>query len=319
MVLTRYGRESTSVFDLLGHSEVDLTAALGWTLAHSPTLMARLSSRLGISTDVDDLDVALEVADDEGRTDLELRTGGALVIIEAKKGWLLPGETQLGKYVARFGDPPNGLIVSLSDSSGVWAARELPPHVNAIPVVHLPWDDVRTDLRSARMTARSAERLWLEQLITYLAGATAVRDPAEQWVYVVSISTAKPGDSGGFTFRDFVTTERAYFHPLGRNWLKRPPVLMGFRWNGKLQQVNRVVDSEIVPNLQTRWPDIRETPETARPHAVYKLGPDIPVPPLPSTGIVKARRVWALLDQLLTQPTIVAAEQESKKLTEPAD
>ena len=46
--LTRYGRETTSVFDLLGRGEVDLTAALGWTMAQSPLLMAALWKRLGM-------------------------------------------------------------------------------------------------------------------------------------------------------------------------------------------------------------------------------------------------------------------------------
>jgi hypothetical protein len=33
--LSRYGRDVTSVFVLLGRDEVDLPAALGWTLARS--------------------------------------------------------------------------------------------------------------------------------------------------------------------------------------------------------------------------------------------------------------------------------------------
>lgn len=40
--LSRYGRPTASVFDLLGRSEVDLTAAVGWTLAASPALMMAL-------------------------------------------------------------------------------------------------------------------------------------------------------------------------------------------------------------------------------------------------------------------------------------
>ena len=314
MALTRYGHDAPSVFDLLGRGEVDLTAALGWTLNHSPALVADLWQRLGLGTAPVDIDASLEVADEQGRTDLELRTDDALIIIEAKKGWLVPGETQLTKYAGRFTVSGKALIVSLSDSSADWAARTLPSDVGGVPVAHLPWDSIRAGLRAARRAARSSELLWLDQFSTYLAGATAVRDPAEQWVYVVSVSRDHP-DGGARSFRDFVTNERVYFHPFGKNWPKRPPVFLGFRWDGRLQQVNRVLRFEIIPNLQTRWPDIPVTLSTDRAHRVHELGPDIPVPALPSSQSLRSRRLWALLDQLLTQPTIVDAERASKELT----
>jgi hypothetical protein len=321
MTLSTYGRHVPSVFDLLGRGEVHLTSALGWTIAESPTLARSLWTRLSLPGDPYNLDVALEVADDEGRTDLELVTNDVRVIIEAKKGWLLPGDLQLRRYVGRFTADRHSLMVTLSDSSHDWAASELRDSVGGVPVVHLPWDDVRSDIRAARRNAkRPAERFWLQQLSTYLAGATAVRDPAEQWVFVVVASLDKPGKGGSRTFRDFVTTERAYFHPFGKNWPKRPPVLMGFRWGGQVRQVNRVVHSEVVPNLQARWPDIPRDEETAdQPHAIYDLGPDIPIPRIPTTGVYQARRVWVLLDQLLTQPTLVDAEKASKALTQPQD
>jgi hypothetical protein len=252
---------------------------------------------------------------------LELVTDEVRVIIEAKKGWLLPGDLQLGRYVGRFSANRHSLLVTLSDSSHAWAARELSKSVAGVSVAHLPWDDVRADIRAARhSTRRSAERFWLDQLSIYLAGATAVRDPAEQWVYVVVASLDKPAGGGSRTFRDFVTAERAYFHPFGKNWPKRPPVLMGFRWDGQVRQVNRVVHSEVVSNLQTRWPNIPRDADTAeRPHAVYDLGPDIPIPRIPTTGVFRARRLWVLLDQLLTQPTLLDAERASKALTQPKE
>lgn len=317
MALSRYGHEATSVFDLLGRGEVNLTAALGWAIEHSPALASALWSRLDLPGDLDGLEVALEVADDQGRTDLELRTASVTVVVEAKKGWLLPGETQLLKYVGRFDSGVTGVIVTLSDSSPAWARLQMPAKVDGVPVVHLPWDGVRAALRDAKwVTTGAAERLWLDQFSTYLAGATAVRDPSEQWVYVVSGSSDKPVEGGPHSNIDFVRTLRAYAHPFGKGWPKRPPVLMGFRWHGRLQQVNRVMASEVVPSLHARWPEIPVL-EGAGPYAVYDLGPDIPVPPVPSTGIVRARRLWALLDQLLTQPTIVDAERASKALTAP--
>ncbi|QWZ07720.1 hypothetical protein KRR39_20370 [Nocardioides panacis] len=318
----RYQHEITSVLDLIGRDEVDLTASLGWTLSVSPALRRALWSRLGLPGDPTQVEVALETPDDLGRTDLELRltsdTGTeVLLIVEAKKGWLQPGEAQLTRYVGRFAGVTVPLLVSLSDSSLAWAARELPIDVDGVPVRHLPWDQVRTDLGSALADTRNgAERVWLTQLQTYLKGATAVRAYNDQWVYVVSVSKDRFGDR---TFRDYVTTERAYFHPFGKNWPRRPPVLMGFRWDGKLQQVNRVVSSTVLPSLGDRWPDIPGGPEAPTrpdgvPHVVYDLGPDIPVPAIPTGKIYRARRIWALLDQLLTEPSIEAAERSSKAI-----
>lgn len=318
--LARYQRDLGSVFDLLGRSENDLTAALGWTLSVSPALRRTLWARLGMPGNPREIEVALETADEAGRTDLELRVGSdALVVVEAKKGWLQPGEAQLGKYTGRFAGVTHPLLVSLSDSSQQWAARELPPQVDGMPVRHLPWDEVRADLKEATAKTRSpAERVWLGQLSDYLKGATAVRPYDQQWVYVVSVNNQPFGDR---TFRDYVTTERAYFHPFDKRWPKRPPILMGFRWHGALRQVNRVTNAVILPRLQERWPDIPEgpTPDASwGPHAVYDLGPDIPVPTIPTGNIFRARHVWALLDQLLTQPSIEEAEKASKALQQAA-
>jgi hypothetical protein len=315
--LTLYGRSTASVFDLLGRDEVDLTAALGWTLTRSPALLGTLWERLGMPGEPDAVGAALEVADDLGRTDLELTGVDARVVIEAKKGWLVPGEVQLSKYLGRFDAFGSRLLVSLSDSSAAWARHQLPEHVGGVPVRHVPWDDIRVDVRAARQASKSAERLWLDELSNYLMGATAVRDVADQWAYCVVVSGASPA-TGGRTFREFVIKERIYFHPYGgRNgWPKRPPRFMAFRWGGRVRQINRVVAHEVVPHLNDRLPGIPRGMDGAdHPHIIYSLGPDIPIPVIPTKGVYPNGRVWALLDQILTQPTLGDAVRESKKLT----
>jgi hypothetical protein len=315
--LRRYGRPVASVFDLLGRGEVDLTAALGWTLRQSPTLLDLVWKRLGLPNSPDGARIDLEVADVQGRTDLEIANDHATVIIEAKKGWLVPGETQLAKYVPRMSGAPHPVLVSLSDSSARWAATQLGVSVQGIPVRHLPWDGIRNDLRSARRLTRTVERHWLDELTTYLAGATAVRDPAEQWVYCVVVSNDAQG--GPRTFRDYVTTERRYFHPFGgRNgWPKRPPTFLAFRWEGRLRQVNRAVESKVVATLQEEWPDIPAGADNHTPHIVYTLGPDIPIGDIPTKGVYANARVWALLDQILTKPSLADAVKASKTLVKP--
>lgn len=316
--LRRYGRSVGSVFDLLGRGEVDLTAALGWSLSKSPALLAALWARLELPGNPDNVRIDLEVADEQGRTDLELANEQATVVVEAKKGWLVPGESQLEKYVPRLTGFPHPMLVSLSDSSADWAATQLGTQVSGIPVRHLPWDAVRADLRRVRKSTRTTERHWLDQLTTYLAGATAVRDPAEQWAYCVVVSKDTMG--GTRTFRDYIQDERVYFHQFGGNngWPKRPPTFLCFRWEGRVRQVNRVETSRVINTLQDAYPDIPPGGGTELPHLFYTLGPDIPIGDIPTKGVYANARVWALLDQILTQPGLADAMRESKRLTQPA-
>jgi len=315
--LRKYGRPVASVFELLGHGEVDLTAALGWTLRQSPELRSLLWKRLGAPGLPTDVRIELEVADDEGRTDLEIANREATVIVEAKKGWLVPGEIQLTKYLPRLAGAPHPMFVSLSDSSAEWAAGQIGPTVQGIPVKHIPWDSIRHDLRQASKRARGAERHWLNEMTEYLSGATAVRDPSEQWVYCVVVSKDTMG--GPRTFRDYVTLERKYFHPFGgRNgWPKRPPTFMAFRWDGRVRQINRVLESRVIQSLQEEWPDIPISDETSTPHIIHTLGDNIPIGDIPTRGVYANARVWALLDQILTRSGLAEAVSESKLIVTP--
>jgi len=94
-----------------------------------------------------------------------------------------------------------------------------------------------------------------------------------------------------------------------------PPNFLAFRWDSAVRQLNRVVDYEIVGHLEERFPSV--TPdESGGPHVVYRLGPDIPLPggAVPSGRNLRNSRFWMLLDQLLTQPTLVDAHAASEHL-----
>jgi hypothetical protein len=56
--------------------------------------------------------------------------------------------------------------------------------------------------------------------------------------------------------------------------------------------------------------------DSGGPHVVYGLGPDIPLPggAVPSGRNLRNTRFWMLLDQLLTQPTVVEAHVASEAL-----
>lgn len=313
-MLSRYGSDVATVFDLLGRNEIDLTAALGWVLAHSPALVDTVARHLGLEVNVDDVIVALEVLDAEGRTDIELTAPMTKVVIEAKQGWLVPGEQQFTKYRGRFDGMEHRLLVSMSDSSERWARDQLPSGVAGIPVRHVSWDTVRAAVRTSLGTTRGRERLWLEELEAYMGRATSTVPYDDQWVFCVVVSDTR---LGGMTFQDYVLHERAYFHPFGGNntWPKKAPNFLCFRWGGQVRQVNRVERFEVIPHLSDRWPAVTRE-ESDGPHIVYDLGPDIPIAPISTTGTYATGRVWCLLDQLLVQPVLADAVRSSKELGE---
>jgi len=315
-----------SVFDLLGTYEPALTAALGWALGRSPALLSRVLDRLGLegSLNADDVAVQLETVDGAGRTDIELFTSAAHVIIEAKQGWIVPGGVQLGTYAPRLETArAAGLdtrLVTMSDSTAAWAREVLPTHVAGVPVTHWSWDDVRDLIRTARAQSRGSERLWLDQVETYMGSATAKRPVTDALAYCVVISQQRFGDA---TFREYVENQRVYFHPVvGGGWPTVPPNFLAFRWKNAVRQVNRVLDYEIVAHLSERFPAVVDDHTGgSRPpgdaHIVYRLGPDIPLPggAVPSGPLnLRNQRFWVLLDQLLTQPTVIDARDATKKL-----
>lgn len=324
--VSRYGREMGSVFDLLGTHEPALTAALGWTIGRSPALMRSILSHLALDpmTPFRDVTVQLETADEAGRTDIEIFTPAAHVIIEAKQGWIVPGEVQLGAYAPRLHEASRaGLatrLVTLSDSTADWAAHVLPAEVAGVQVTHWAWDDIRALITANRAQVRGAERIWLDQLEDYMGAATSKRPVTDALAYCVVISNDLFGDA---TFRDYVVNQRVYFHPVvGGGWPTIPPNFLAFRWDGAVRQLNRVVDYEIVAHLSERFPAVKDDHSAGSrppedPHVVYRLGPDIP---LPDGGIpsgkqnLRAQRFWVLLDQLLTQPTVIAAREATKAL-----
>lgn len=325
--LTRHGREVSNVFDLLGRDENDLTAAFGFALARSPGLLHRIVQRVAPGADGEGAVLRLEAHDDSGRTDLEISTDDHLIVIEAKRGWLVPGETQLAKYAPRIAAHGSGVLVSLSAASPDWARQTLPGTVQGVPVAHLPWEQVRLDLTDARGVARGQERAWLDEFSDYLRKAIRMRDPADSWTYCVVVSNDRPG-GGPRTFREFVTTEACYFHPYGwgKGWPRTPPNFLAFRWDGQVRQVCRVIRAEVIPDLQSRWPDIPQTSDTIRPHALYHLGPSLPGTPIPSGTTYRAARIWVILDHLLTSPTLKDARIQTASVTgqstdpqEPAD
>jgi len=143
-------------------------------------------------------------------------------------------------------------------------------------VTHMSWDDVRRAAHDAAASTRGRERYWIEELETYMGTATSRRLLDDKWVYCVVVPDTT---LGARTFREYVADEPVYFHPYGghNTWPTRPPNFLGFRWGGRIMEVNRVVSFEVLPELTDRWPDITAE-ESGGAHIVYELGPDISIP-----------------------------------------
>mgnify|MGYP001559198852 CR=1 FL=1 len=98
------GREVRNTFQLMGTSEDSISLAIAWALANSPQFLAAFLRRHAASYSRE-LDVGIAVHRHEtggGITDVEIEIPGALhVIIEAKRGWVLPSKAQLEMYARR--------------------------------------------------------------------------------------------------------------------------------------------------------------------------------------------------------------------------
>lgn len=192
--LTRHGSPVASVFDLLGTNENDLTSALGFALSRSPALLSALLRRLWPQAGVraPAVSLALEVRGDPGRTDLQIELPDALLIVEAKRGWMLPTTRQLTAYAPRVRRHGGGALVTLSQASAALARVQLPAQVDGIPVLHLSWHEVLTDIAELAHERRGQERMWLEELARYLRGVVRLRSIADSWTYCVVLNDERP-------------------------------------------------------------------------------------------------------------------------------
>ena len=102
--LTAYGGKVTSVFQLIGTLENDITKSVAWALCQCQVFAKRVFDWLfDIDCAPEKIRINYQVSEKEkGITDLEI-TDDALfyAIVEAKRGWNLPGANQLTLYYDR--------------------------------------------------------------------------------------------------------------------------------------------------------------------------------------------------------------------------
>lgn len=321
--LMAYGENVTSVFQLIGTLENDITKSIAWALNQCPVFMIKVINEILNIDFCDPEKVRISYQEFEkgkGITDLEITDNESFyIIVEAKRGWILPGAEQLTMYSERKEIGQSGArykaIVSMSECSEEYADSYLPFHeVNGIPVRHLSWKRIYELADESRKGSGNSQKNLLRELTGYLGGVMTMQAKDSNWVYVVSLSTGHP-ENCELTWIDFVEKRGRYFHPIGggrSGWPKTPPNYIGFRYHGQLQSIHYIESYEVTRNLHKQFEEMPDE-ECEVDHFVYTLGPAIKPDHTVKTGNIYATgRVWAMLDTLLTSDTISEARDISK-------
>lgn len=319
MTLKVRGNEPESIFRLFGADENSATYALGWTLERSPAFSEALTKAwFGRSIGAGPSVIALQRhAEDRGFTDLEFQQGLRYhAILEAKRGWTVPTESQLRRYQPRLKKygAQNHRLVTVSSADAAFAARHLPATIGGVKLVHHSWGDIQrlAKLASSR-ASKFEEKLWLRHLILHLQEFVAVDRLTSNNVYVVSLGANRMVASGPHTWIDVVEKDGCYFHPIEKGWPTQPPNYIGFRYKGRLQSVHHVQGFEVARDLSTvnaLWV------KTKSDHFVYRLGPAMrPAAEIRTGNLFRNGRVHCAIDTLLSGEftTVSDARDETKR------
>ena len=307
-------------FTCLGEHENDLTYSLGWALAQSPHfLKAFIQTALTIQTTLENVTIRLQHSEmDAGITDIEIESPGEFfIIVEAKRGWNLPGKMQLEKYAGRQGFSGSKQIkrriLVLSECSRQFALMHLAAtKINGIEISPLSWKEVAKVANKARQGSSHAEKRILSELLTYFGGVMTIQNVDSNRVYVVALGSGTPG-GWKVSWIDVVEKKRRYFHPVGGSgWPKEPPNYIAFRYHGKLQSIHHVESYKVFDDPHDEFHEIPS--EDWGPHFLYELSPPFaPANEVKTGKIFRNGRVWCMLDALFLAETISAARDLSNQ------
>lgn len=186
--------------------------------------------------------------------------------------------------------------------------RPLLNPIDGIHVSYLSWMTIAELAASTAAASRShAEKRLLAELTAYLKGLMTMQNVTSNLVYVVVLGQ-DPLWWSSLTFKDTVIDRGFYYHPVGgpKGWPHTPPNYIGFRFDGRLQQIRHVDHYEVITRPHDYIPEIiPEADWSDEPHFLYTLGPPIePSHPVRSGKIWPNARLWCALDLLLTCETI---------------
>lgn len=315
----RHGRTVRTFFDLLGSLENDMTDALALSLSRSGSFLRVFLADPGYSVPFrDEDDVVLSVQTrrpEEGITDLEIQVGDSFFgIVEAKRGSVLPTESQLKLYapVLIRRSAQVKILVALTTATPTFAAEGLGKiTLPGVTLVHRSWREVRCLAIQARAhDTHDAKRL-LDQFVGHIEMILGMDTRYDN--QVCSVSWAGNPESWSLSWIDIVEKRARYFYPVGHRW-PDPPNYLGFRYRGKLQRIHHVDGHEIIRNFRAVFP---EAPDERIwcPHYCFTLGPAIVPPHDVAAGprVQRNNRVWCMIDTLLTCSTVSDALTETEK------
>jgi hypothetical protein len=311
--LTLYGRSIATVFDLLGDKENDLTYSVGWGLAQGESFAKRLLDDVFPGVDAREVRAVRlqEFLPGSGFTDIELESERVAIVLEAKRGWSLPSNDQLEQYAPRLAQIDVGRILVVSECSPEFAEPSLPQAVDGVPVVYRSWKQIVHLAEDCAPKAQAEKRI-LRELTKYLRGLMTMQKQTSNMVYVVSLGATRQSWSGSLTPIEIVTEKNVYFHPIGGGYPKEPPNYLGFRWNGRLQQIRHVEGYEVFTDPHEHLVEIPS--QQWERHFVYALGPPIvPAKEVRTGNLFRAQRVEAALDLLLTCDTVRDARDQTQE------
>lgn len=326
--LLLHSTEVQSIFQLLGHHENDISFSVAWALSKCPNfLTAFLTFTVGEEKDLDQVEIRLQDHESKhGFTDIEIELKDRFyVIVEAKRGWVLPGEEQLTKYARKKtflnskAPKHKKCLIAMSECAEDYAKTNLGmEQIDGLRVKAVSWANMASMARKSAVGSTHAQKRLIGELLTYFRGLMTMQNMDSNLVYVVVIADRTPED-WKISFIDIVEKRHRYFHPVGTHgWPKEPPNYMGFRYRGRLQSIHHVDSYEIVRDFDIRKyiPEVREKPW--QPHFLYKLGPAIKPTKLVKPGkIYPNGRVWCMLDTLLTCDTISKARDLTQERLKP--
>lgn len=305
-----------SIFQILGNDENDLSFSLGYALSFSPHLLKSIFHKIyGQSVRFRSAVIKLqESGSDKGFTDFEISIDNQyFIIIEAKKGWNLPSNEQLKRYINRFGGHKHRTrrLIVLSECSEKYAKENLPQSLYGIPIDTLSWQDIIHSINDVYHHSVNREKFILSELKEYLAGVITMENAESNWVYVVSLANGKPSWSE-ISWRDISGKKQRYFYPQGKGWPKVPPNYIGFRFDGRLQSIHHVERYEVVSDMHDFMPEIKKG--KIKNHYLLYLGPGFePRKEIPNGNIWSNGRLWCMLDTLFTATTLKEASEISYK------
>jgi hypothetical protein len=326
-VLLNGSRTVDNIFELLSYKEDSISLAIAWALRSSPRLLLGFLEHLvGAAAPVDNISIQVHRHESNaGITDIEIESPGILhIIVEAKRGWLLPGIAQLRKYAKRISfsgnRPKRKLLVTLSECSAIFARSHMTERtVEGVPVTHISWKTLASWCRDAGSGASQRERHLLQDLAEYLEIVMTSQRQDSNEVYVVSLGSNTP-KGWDTSWIDVVERYRRYFHPVGGSgWPKEPPNYLAFRSQGRLQSIHHVESYGVIENLKMACAGIPDEP--TEPHFLYHLGlPIVPGHVVKNGKIWPNGRYWCAIDTLLTCKTVAEARDASnKRRSKPSD